>query len=426
MADVAADLRRALPGLRASSDEADRVAYSRDLWPRHHMEVRAGRPAEHRPGSIVWPETTEEVAGVVRWAKEHGVPLVPFGAGSGVCGGVSPREDVVVVDLKRLARIRAIDADAPFVDVEAGHMGVPFEEALGRAGLTLGHFPSSILCSTVGGWIAARGAGQCSGLYGKIEDMVVSVECVTGAGDVVELRRRRSGPDLLDAARRRERGDLRAGDELPPAPAPRPGRPRVRRLVLPHDARRLGGDARHVPGGSAAGRLAPLRSVRRDAREAGRSPGAARRELAGGSAPPARTTGASTPGRGRGRLRGRSGGPRSVPCSAGPGPSTSCCTRGPRRARSGAPCSWSSSRARRRTPPTVSRRRAPSANPWAASGRERRRPAGGSRIGTPSATGRRRSSRTVPSSTRWRSRRAGPASAPSTTLYATRSARASS
>jgi alkyldihydroxyacetonephosphate synthase len=197
MADVAADLRRALPGLRSSSDEADRVAYSRDLWPRHHMAVRAGRPAEHRPGSIVWPETTEEVAGVVRWAKEHGVPLVPFGAGSGVCGGVSPQKDVVVVDLKRLARIRAIDADAPFVDVESGYMGVPFEEALGRAGLTLGHFPSSILCSTVGGWIAARSAGQCSGAYGKIEDMVVSLECVTGAGDVVELRRRRSGPDLV-------------------------------------------------------------------------------------------------------------------------------------------------------------------------------------------------------------------------------------
>ena len=53
-------------------------------------------------------------------------------------------------------------------------MGLPLEKALGRAGLTLGHFPSSILCSTVGGWVAARSAGQCSGAYGKIEDMVAS------------------------------------------------------------------------------------------------------------------------------------------------------------------------------------------------------------------------------------------------------------
>ncbi|MGH7295049.1 MAG: FAD-binding oxidoreductase, partial [Polyangiaceae bacterium] len=197
MADAARELERELPGLQASSDEADRVAYSRDLWPRRHMAVRSGHPAEHRPGSIVWPASTEQVAGVVRWARERGVPLVPFGAGSGVCGGVDPREDVVVVDLKRLAGVRALDAGAPFVDVGAGHMGVPLEESLGRAGFTLGHFPSSILCSTVGGWVAARSAGQCSGAYGKIEDMVVSLEHVTGTGEVVVLRRRTSAPDLV-------------------------------------------------------------------------------------------------------------------------------------------------------------------------------------------------------------------------------------
>jgi alkyldihydroxyacetonephosphate synthase len=183
--------------MRASVDEADRVAYARDLWPRHHLDVRAGSPAEHRPGVVVWPERTEDVAALVRWARERGVALVPFGAGSGVCGGVMPREDVVVVDLKRMERIRTLDAAAPLVAVEAGHMGVPLEQALDRAGFTLGHFPSSILCSTVGGWVAARSAGQCSGAYGKIEDMVAALECVTGRGDVVTLRRRTSAPDLV-------------------------------------------------------------------------------------------------------------------------------------------------------------------------------------------------------------------------------------
>jgi alkyldihydroxyacetonephosphate synthase len=224
MSDLAGELSRAFPGVRASADEADRVAYARDLWPRRHMEVRAGRPAPHRPGAVVWPSTTEEVARVVAWARAKGVPLVPFGAGSGVCDGVDPREDVVVLDLKRLARLRAIDAEAPLVDVEAGHMGVPLEQALERAGLTLGHFPSSILCSTVGGWVAARSAGQCSGAYGKIEDMVVSLECVTGNGDVVELRRRTRGPDLVPLVVGSE-GTLavvtRARLRLHPAPASR-------------------------------------------------------------------------------------------------------------------------------------------------------------------------------------------------------------
>jgi alkyldihydroxyacetonephosphate synthase len=195
--DLAGELSRALPGLRASHDEADRVAYARDLWPRHHLAVRAGEPAGQRPATIVWPSSTEEVARLVRWARQRGVALVPFGAGSGVCAGISPREDVVVVDLKRLSRIRRLDPGAPAVDVEAGAMGVPFEQALERAGFTLGHFPSSILCSTVGGWVAARSAGQCSGAYGKIEDMVASLECVTGEGEVVRLRRRASLPDLV-------------------------------------------------------------------------------------------------------------------------------------------------------------------------------------------------------------------------------------
>jgi alkyldihydroxyacetonephosphate synthase len=193
-----ARLRRAphLAQLRTSDDEADRVAYARDLWPRHHLDVRAGRPLQHKPDAIVWPSSTEELAALVRWAARERVPLVPFGAGSGVCGGVLPGADAIVVDLKRMDRIRAIDAAAPLVDVEAGRMGVPLEQALGRAGFTLGHFPSSILCSTVGGWVATRSAGQSSGAYGKIEDMVVSLECVTGDGEIVHLRRRERGPDL--------------------------------------------------------------------------------------------------------------------------------------------------------------------------------------------------------------------------------------
>jgi alkyldihydroxyacetonephosphate synthase len=76
-------------------------------------------------------------------------------------------------------------------------MGMPLEEELNRQGFTLGHFPSSILCSTVGGWVAARSAGQNSGYYGKIEDMVLALECVTGTGEIVTLRHRSSGPNLI-------------------------------------------------------------------------------------------------------------------------------------------------------------------------------------------------------------------------------------
>ncbi len=195
MPDLADDLAATL-GAPVSKSETDRAMYARDLWPRHHVDVRAGEIARHKPAAIVWPRSTTEVAAIVARCADEGTPLVPFGAGSGVCGGVLPDPRTVVLDLKRMASVRSFDRQAPKIDVEAGAMGIRFEEDLQAQGFTLGHFPSSILCSTVGGWVAARSAGQCSGLYGKIEDMVVSLECVVGRGEVVRLARRVAGPDL--------------------------------------------------------------------------------------------------------------------------------------------------------------------------------------------------------------------------------------
>jgi alkyldihydroxyacetonephosphate synthase len=192
-------LSHVVPGVRASDERVERVAYARDLWPRHHLAVRSGTGTQgpFEPGAIVWPETTDDVVKIVKFCADTGTPLVPFGAGSGVCGGVLPTSRALVLDMKRMARIVSIDEARPSVLVEAGAMGLPFEDTLGRHGFTLGHFPSSIVCSTVGGWIAGRSAGQCSGKYGKIEDMVESLECVTGLGEVVTLHRRGHGPSLL-------------------------------------------------------------------------------------------------------------------------------------------------------------------------------------------------------------------------------------
>ncbi|MEZ4221894.1 MAG: FAD-linked oxidase C-terminal domain-containing protein [Polyangiaceae bacterium] len=145
---------------------------------------------------MAWPRTLESLVRLVEFARAEGTPLVPYGAGSGVCGAVYPDARSIVVDVKELAGFR-IDRDAPLLDVGAGAIGITLEEDVNRHGFTIGHFPSSILCSTVGGWIAARGAGQCSGLYGKIEDMVESVECVLGTGELAVFRRRFDGPNMV-------------------------------------------------------------------------------------------------------------------------------------------------------------------------------------------------------------------------------------
>jgi alkyldihydroxyacetonephosphate synthase len=164
-----------------SINEPDRIAYSRDMWPRSLIRQRSGI-LEHPPDLIVWPETVLQVSDVVRLAQKAGLPVVPFGAGSGVCAGTLPVRGGIVLDLKRMNRILELNAEDRLLVVEAGAMGEILERELNRRGFTLGHFPSSMYCSTVGGWIAARGAGQCSSRYGKIEDMVLSVTFIDAEG----------------------------------------------------------------------------------------------------------------------------------------------------------------------------------------------------------------------------------------------------
>ncbi|NMB74235.1 MAG: FAD-binding oxidoreductase [Myxococcales bacterium] len=164
-----------------SASDADRYA-ARDMWPRALLRRRAGR-FEGLPDLVAWPADGAQAAAVVRIATQAGWPVVPFGAGSGVCGGALPERGGLVLDLKRLDRILELDSRDHLLQVECGAVGENLERELNRRGYTLGHFPSSIYCSTVGGWIAARSAGQCSSRYGKIEDMVRAVEYLDAAGE---------------------------------------------------------------------------------------------------------------------------------------------------------------------------------------------------------------------------------------------------
>lgn len=159
--DLADVVQAHVPGLASSDRAVDRAATARDAWPRHLIAAADAPVRLKEPALVVWPERLEQLAQLVACAREEGFTLVPYGAGSGVCGAVRTSERSIVVDTKRLRRV-SILPDEGVVDVEAGVLGVDLEDELARRGFTVGHFPSSILCSTVGGWLAARGAGQCS------------------------------------------------------------------------------------------------------------------------------------------------------------------------------------------------------------------------------------------------------------------------
>ncbi len=164
----------------------DLDTYARDMWPRLLIAYRDGIPPPHRPHAVVWPEHVREVVAVVKLARQLRLPIIPYGGGSGVCGGAVPLFGGITIDTKRMQALRSVAADELLCDVEAGLSGERFERELARRGYTFGHFPSSIYCSTVGGWLATRAAGQLSTKYGKVEDRVAGLTLVTGRGEIIE------------------------------------------------------------------------------------------------------------------------------------------------------------------------------------------------------------------------------------------------
>ena len=173
---------------------ADRLAYNNDCWPRGIILTRGQQVQHHLPAAIVQPADEAELVRLVELARRTSTPIVPYGAGSGVCGGAITDGEGIIVDLKRLDRMTVVRDEDLMMRAQAGVIGMNMERELERRGLTLGHYPSSLLCSSVGGYLAARSAGQYSSRYGKIEDMVASMRVITGAGQVIE-----TAPDPCDA-----------------------------------------------------------------------------------------------------------------------------------------------------------------------------------------------------------------------------------
>ena len=179
-------------------DDESLTAHAHDTWSLSLLRLMRGRLRE-RPACVVSPADTEAVAKVLRYANQHSLPVVPYGAGSGVCGGVLPDGGAVVLDLRSMNRLLEMNPIALMTRVQAGMMGNDLESALGAEGFSCGHFPQSIDISTVGGWIATRSAGQFSTRYGSIEDALVALEVVLPDGAVIRTRpvpRASTGPDL--------------------------------------------------------------------------------------------------------------------------------------------------------------------------------------------------------------------------------------
>ncbi len=195
---VRRDLVSLLGNEAVSWEEGVLSAHSYDTWSLSRLRLMRGEITA-RPACVVSPSETGQVSELLRYASDKQIAVVPYGAGSGVCGGVLPEDGSIVVDLRNMDRLVSLNPQALLARVQAGMMGNTLEAKLQGHGFSAGHFPQSIDISTVGGWVATRSAGQFSTRYGSIEDILVALEVVLADGTVVQTRevpRASTGPDL--------------------------------------------------------------------------------------------------------------------------------------------------------------------------------------------------------------------------------------
>jgi alkyldihydroxyacetonephosphate synthase len=192
------ELRDAVGYDHVSIKESDKIAYSVDyywvpeLW---HDRGLTG-PA---PDYIVFPSSSQEISRIMVIANEYRIPVTVWGGGGGSQGGAIAVAGGILIDMKRLNRIFDLDLDSMAVDVGSGIIMQHLEDELEKHNVSTMHVPASSFCSTVGGFIMHRGTGVLSTKYGKMEDMIVSMEVVLPDGKIINtlpVPKTASGPDL--------------------------------------------------------------------------------------------------------------------------------------------------------------------------------------------------------------------------------------
>lgn len=146
------------------------------------------------PLAVVLPETTDEVARVMAFCHAEGVPVVPRGAGTSLCGGAIPNEDCVVLGVAKMSRVLDVDYANRTARVQAGITNIAISQHVGEEGFFYAPDPSSQLACTIAGNIAMNSGGAHCLKYGVTTNNLLGVKLVLVDGTMVEI-----GGEHLDA-----------------------------------------------------------------------------------------------------------------------------------------------------------------------------------------------------------------------------------
>lgn len=174
--DLSRELKKIF-GARVKFDFEDKAPYITDATGIMGVE----------PIAVVFPTSTEEVLKLVRLARRSQIPLFPRGGGSSLSGGPIPTsEKGVVVSFTKMNRVLDIDLDNMQVVVEPGIVLEELNIYLKKFGVFFPVDPASSSVATIGGMVSENSGGVRAVKYGVMRNWVLSLEVVTGRGDVIE------------------------------------------------------------------------------------------------------------------------------------------------------------------------------------------------------------------------------------------------
>jgi len=166
----------ALPHIIGSSSPEDIACYGFDAC--GHEGV---------PSAVVWPGNTDQVAQIMKYAHENGIPVVPRGAGTGMSGGAVPLGGAVVLSMEKMNRLLELDRGSLTVLVEPGIINGKLQREVEDHGLFYPPDPASMNFCTIGGNVAENAGGPRALKYGVTRDYVMQIEAVLPGGDIVNL-----------------------------------------------------------------------------------------------------------------------------------------------------------------------------------------------------------------------------------------------
>ncbi len=181
MSDDLDGLMAALPDGRVITDPDIVEGYRRD---------QTSAVAPGKPLCVVSARGTGEVAATMRWASEHGVPVVPRGGGTSLAGGAAAVDGCVILSLARMNAILELDPANEMAVAEAGVINADLDRAAAAHGLMYPPDPSSYEISTIGGNLATNAGGLRCVKYGVTRDAVLGLEVVLADGRILRTGRR--------------------------------------------------------------------------------------------------------------------------------------------------------------------------------------------------------------------------------------------